>query len=122
MGAASVVETFVAIIGACGITLGPAYKHLRYGPGKAHTWARQQGKSWSDGIKTIGRLTARESGRESFKMLERDEAESQTQIVATKPEAEGGGERMDAPLKGVVVEREPSIGSTASQAGPARHP
>lgn len=113
MGAASAAEVFFAIIGSCGITLGPAYKHLRYGPngtGKSHASAGQHGAQiWSDGTKTIGRLTARASGRSSLEMLEQDGAGSQTQIVTEAQHEEGGDlERNDVPLNVVMGERAPS--------------
>lgn len=113
MGAATVAEVFIAITGACGVTLRPVYRYLRYGDpqgsgGSNAAKAAAGGvESWGAGIKTIGRITARgknsAGGRSSFEMLEDDENGSQAQIVVA---AGARRERDDVPLHGIRVDRD----------------
>lgn len=117
MAAVTVAEVYIAIIGACGITLRPVYRYLRYGDAKGSSTARQpggfSGNSRTIGARTIGRLAPRgkRERSSSFEILGEDEEMelelqdqgSQTRIVCV----EGGKGRLNsAPSMGIRVERD----------------
>lgn len=114
MGAATVAEVFIAIIGACGVTLRPVYRYFRYGNphgsgGSASSAAKGPGGAESRGVTMRRMAIARgksggSDGLRSFEMLEDDlEDGSQTQIVVA---AGGHIERDDLPLQGIRVDRD----------------
>lgn len=113
MGAATMVETFVAIIGACSVTLKPVFLYLRYGDPTGSTASSAPGsgqrkptQSWAEGIKTIGRITGRGRRSNSFEMLDEEErgrSESQTEMVASVVRRSRAEE--DVAFRGVAVER-----------------
>lgn len=90
MTGASIAEINIAIIGACSVTLGPAYRRLRYGYPEGSSKSNGQGnsgKSWSNGIRTIGKISVR--GRNSFEQLsglDGHDGGSETRIMADHQE------------------------------------
>ena len=96
---ATVTEIFIAIFGACVVTLGPVYRQLRYGDprgssnkskklhGDDNTWAKENGR--------VGRITART--RESFGPLGAHDEGSETTIT-------GSGHHILTPTKGNIVD------------------
>lgn len=115
MAGATLVEVYIAIIGACVVTLGPVYRRLRYGHPQGSSRSRhlegtlQSGihyESRSRGSQAIGKLVHR--SRDSFELLDRD-GDSQTRIVV-------GETSIRPPSKGIMVER--NVEWTESQSVP----
>lgn len=102
MTGASIAEVNIAIIGACSVTLGPLYRRFRYGDPQGSSASNGQGKggkSWSNGIKTIGRISVR--SRNSFEQLgglDGNGGGSETCIVA-------GPQETAYHMRGIKVER-----------------
>lgn len=105
MGGATIVEVYIAIIGACAVTLGPVYRRLRYGHPQGSSKLRRldggslgtqlDSQSRSRSSKIIGKFVPR--SRNSFELLDKD-ADSQTRIMV-------GGSSTRPPSKGIMVER-----------------
>lgn len=103
MAGATIVEVYIAIIGACVVTLGPVYRRLRYGHPQGSSKSRHlegssgtQLESRARGSKIMGRIVARR--RNSFELLDQ-EIDSQTRIMV-------GETSKTPPLTGIMVERD----------------
>ncbi|KAI0459605.1 hypothetical protein F5B21DRAFT_455402 [Xylaria acuta] len=66
-GGSTVVEVYVAVIGACLPTLIPVYRRLRYGDALKSTKASHSGKKQVISINTIGRISNRTQRRTASK-------------------------------------------------------
>ncbi|KAJ4395968.1 hypothetical protein N0V93_000184 [Gnomoniopsis smithogilvyi] len=116
MAGATIVEVYIAIIGACAVTLGPVYRRLRYGHPQGSSKSRPldggslgthlDSHSRSRGSRIMGKFVPR--SRNSFELLDKD-ADSQTRIVV-------GETRTRPPSKGIMVER--NVEWTESQPAP----
>lgn len=97
---ATIAEIFIAIFGACVVTLGPVYRRLRYGDpqGSSSKSKRPEngGKRWGKGNRRAGLITV--GTRDSFERLDGHDEGSETTIV-------GGGQHTHVPMRGIIVER-----------------
>lgn len=97
---ATVVEIFIAIFGACVVTLGPVYKRLRYGdPRGSSSKLKRPGtgvEGWEKGIRRIERISIHTRG--SFERLGDHDAGSEASIV-------NGGHHITVPMRAIRVER-----------------
>lgn len=121
MAGATLVEVYIAIIGACAVTLGPVYRRMRYGHPQGSSRSRHlEGtfqsanhyESRSRGSKTLGKLV--HHSRDSFELLDRD-GDSQTRIVV-------GETSIKPPSKGIMVERNVEWKESESDPGAKSNP
>lgn len=96
---ATVTEIFVAIFGACVVTLGPVYRQLRYGDPQGSSSKFRKSRDgediWPKENRSLGRITIRT--RESFEPLGALDEGSETTIT-------GSGHRTVTPMRGAIVD------------------
>ncbi|KAI1750013.1 hypothetical protein F4782DRAFT_264717 [Xylaria castorea] len=115
-GGSTVVEVYVAVIGACLPTLIPVYRRLRYGDASKSTKASDSGKKEMASINTIGRISnrtqRRTAGEGSFERLRNEDSfcplgsqyTHQTDVSGNGDCGPSGNTPLDdIPLKGIVV-------------------
>ncbi|KAI1740767.1 hypothetical protein F4680DRAFT_85944 [Xylaria scruposa] len=118
-GGSTVVEVYVAIIGACLPTLIPVYRRLRYGDAQKGSKASHSGKKDITSINTIGRISNRTqrhaTGEGSFERLRNEDSfyplgSQNTHQIDVSGNGDGEPSKdtplHDIPLKGIMVRHE----------------
>ncbi|KAI0866577.1 hypothetical protein F4860DRAFT_145212 [Xylaria cubensis] len=117
-GGSTVVEVYVAVIGACLPTLIPVYRRLRYGDASKSSKASHSGKK-EISINTIGRISnrtqRRSAGEGSFERLRNEDSfyspgSQHTHQIDVSGNSDCGPSKDtpldDIPLKGIIVRHE----------------
>lgn len=97
---ATVTEIFIAIFGACVVTLGPVYRQLRYGDPQGSSSkfrkSRDGERIWEKENRRLGNITIRTRG--SFEPHGAHDGGSETTIT-------GSGHRAVIPMRGIILDR-----------------